>query len=66
MNKEVALHLMCYINQYKPNKQDYYLQKEIQIASNKYISAIKARDYCTYKRDLFVVKEILNKRGIYE
>jgi len=42
------------------------LQKEIQIAKQKYRDSIKAKYFCCYKADLFLVKEILKKRGMYE
>jgi hypothetical protein len=66
MNKELFLHLTCFIKKSKPNKEDYLLQKEIRIASQKYMALVKIRDYCIYERDLFVIKEVLNKRGMYE
>jgi hypothetical protein len=65
MKKEVALHLMLFIKKsIKPNKKDYFLQKQIRIACEKYTSSIKAKDYCIYDRDLFVVKEILKNSNL--
>jgi hypothetical protein len=66
MNKELFLHLTCFIKKSKPNKEDYFLQKEIQIARQKYRDSVRAKHYCFYESDLFVVKEVLNKRGMYE
>jgi hypothetical protein len=66
MNKELFLHLTCFIKESNPSKEDYLLQKEIQIAKQKYRDSIKAKHFCCYKADLFLVKEILNKRGMYE
>lgn len=63
MKKEVSLHLMQFIKKpLKPSKEDYFLQKEIRIASEKYTSSVKTKDYCIYDRDLLVVKEILKNR----
>jgi hypothetical protein len=66
MNKELFLHLTCFIKKSKPSKEDYLLQKEIRIASQKYMELVRIRDYCIYERDLFVIREVLNKRGMYE
>jgi hypothetical protein len=66
MNKELFLHLTCFIKKSKPSKKDYLLQKEIQIARQKYRDSRKTKHQCYYESDLFLVKEILKKRGMYE
>ena len=66
MNKELFLHLTCFIKESNPSKEDYLLQKEIQIAKQKYRNLIKPKNHSYYESDLFLVKEILNKRGMYE
>ena len=65
MKKEVALHLMEFMKKTPtPNEDDYFLQKEIRVACEKYTFSIKAKDYCIYDRDLFVVKEILKNKNL--